>query len=195
MLDIYDKRDLIVSYEQMFANIIAAEVIEKPKLSIWMILIPVIFVHFFYRLNKVVDGRKEFAKNFMISRHRALEEACRIAESGHGPDINKMCKMSTVPEKIYPEYGEWLKLLVEHYVDLLRSPGNSYEDLIRSTYTNRTNYQLFLNRLNTVEQRFNAALKPHLYETTPNVNGIVKIMEAGCTRARKSHTDYVFPTS
>ena len=194
MLSLEKNKDLILGYERIFAGVVATEVIEKPKPSIWMILIPIIFVFFFMRLNKVVKGRDEFADNFMISRKRALDEAYLVVKSGDPPDIDKLCNMSTVPQEIYPEYSGWLKLLVEHYGDLMRAQGESYEELIRATYLNRTNYLMSLNQLNAAEKRFDSALKPHIEEITPGVNEIVQSMEDCCARLRKSHAEYVFPS-
>jgi len=192
MNTIDENKQLIVAYERTIADVVATEVIERPKLSIWMILIPFIFVFFFSRMKKVVAGRKDFADNFMITRGRALDEACSKVGSGGQPDLEKLCKMSTVPEATYPEYCAWLELLVDHYRDLLHAAGDSYEDLIRTVYKNRSNYLLFLHQLDAVEQRFNHALKPHFQEVSPDVDEIVKTMETGCEKLRRSHADYVF---
>ena len=62
MLTISEKEALILEHETRFADAVGRGVIEKPPLNIWMILIPVIFVHYFYRLNKYADGRKQFVK-------------------------------------------------------------------------------------------------------------------------------------
>jgi len=41
MVTLAEKRDKILARETLFANRVSAVVIEKPTLSLWMILIPV----------------------------------------------------------------------------------------------------------------------------------------------------------
>ena len=41
------KSHIIEEQERRFAYLLASRVIQKPKLSIWMILVPIIFVYFF----------------------------------------------------------------------------------------------------------------------------------------------------
>ena len=62
---------------------------------------------------------------------------------------------------------DWLTVLIDHYMDLLQAEGDQIEDLIKSVYKSRTNYLLFFNRLNSVEKKFNSALKPH-FPAKPN---------------------------
>ncbi|MCJ7830466.1 MAG: NF038143 family protein, partial [Desulfobacterales bacterium] len=70
-----EKSLLVLQEERLFAAALAAQVIGKPQLSIWMILIPIIFVFFFFRFQKYVAGKKTFADNYLTSRQQALEEA------------------------------------------------------------------------------------------------------------------------
>ena len=62
------KKDLILDYEQRFANELGLVIIPKPKVRIWMILIPMYFVFHIYRHKKYVEGRRVFSAHFMISR-------------------------------------------------------------------------------------------------------------------------------
>jgi len=187
------KKDMILSYEQTFAKRVAAGVIEKPKLSFWMILIPVIFIHFFYRFNKYTQGRQAFAQHFVLTRKRALEEACLSLESSNRPNIDKLVDLSTAPQESHHAYRAWLALLLDHYRDLLQSEGDDFESLVRSVYRTRSNYLLFVNHLNRVEKKFNAALKPSLRESTEDVNHIVAQIEARCVALRRAEAQTIFP--
>ena len=80
-------RDLILKEEKRFAALVSAKVIDKPKLAVWMILIPVFFVFYFWQLTRYSDGRKTFAEEFMITRQRALDQALASVQAGKGPDI------------------------------------------------------------------------------------------------------------
>ena len=120
-------------------------------------------------------------------------EALRSAESGKAPDIEALVQASDIPAKTRQGYRPWVTLLVEHYRDLLLAHGSSYPALVKSTYKTRTNYLLFLNRLNQVEQDFDSALKPHLETSTEDVNGIIKLMEESVTSLRRQLAEAIFP--
>lgn len=192
MPNLEQKKEWILAQEHRLAGFVAGHVIENPQLSIWMILIPVIFVHFFYRFNKVTNGRKEFRHNFMITRRRALEAAFDGLESGKNPDPNQLCRLSSVPEAIYSEYTVWLKVLLQHYKDLLETEGNSGEDLIRSVYKTRSNYLLFLNQLKNAEKLFNAALTSHLDVSITDATTIIKTMEDQSASYRRQEAEKIF---
>ena len=187
------KRDLILADEKRFAAQVSVKVIDKPKLDVWMILIPVFFIFYFWQLKRYAKGCKTFAEKFLITRKRALDEALRSAETEQGPDIEKIVQASDIPPETRKEYRRWVALLVEHYRDLVLAQGSSYPALVKSTYKTRTNFLLFLNRLNQVEREFDAALKPHLEKTTEGVNGIIKLMEESVTSLRRQLAEAIFP--
>lgn len=188
-----EKKDMILEKEMAFANAVSAVVIEKPTLSIWMILIPVIFVHFFYRLNKYSQGRKEFVEHFILTKKKALDEALTALESKRKPDANRLVQTANIPQGTSKTYIAWMKVLLDHYRDLLMSEGDSYESLIRSVYKNRTNYLLFLNSLSKAEKAFDNVLKPHLNNETSGVNDIVKKIETCATDLRREEASKIFP--
>jgi hypothetical protein len=186
-------RDLILTEERRFASQVSVKVIDKPKLDVWMILIPVFFIFYFWQLKRYAKGRKIFAEKFLITRKRALDEALRSAESGESPDIERLVQAADIPNGTRLNYRTWVTLLAEHYRDLILAQGSSYPTLVRSTYKKRTNYLLFLNHLNQVERDFDAALKPHLEKSTENVNGIIKLMEESATSLRRQAAESIFP--
>ena len=187
------KRDLILEEERRFAHLVSQRVIDKPKLAVWMILIPVFFVFYFWQLKRYADGRRNFAEKFLITRKRAIEEAHRSISTGNGPDSEKLVQASDVPPQTRPVYRRWVILLIDHYRELIRAHGSTYPALVRSTYKNRTNYLLFLNSLNQAEREFDAALKPLLEKTTENVNGIIKQMEESTASIRRQRAEEIFP--
>lgn len=193
MISLDRNKALILKYEEHFANSVAVSVIDKPKLSTWMILMPIIFIYYFYRLKKFADGRKEFAGHFILTRKRSLEEAAASVETNGKPNVEALVNMSSAPEPTHGDYREWLKVLLDHYRQLLQSEGDSFEALIRSSYKTRTNYLLFINQLNRVERQFNTALKPFLKETAEDVNSIVDAIEKRCDELRRKDVDRFFP--
>ena len=193
MVSLTEKTDLIRSNETAFAYSLSLIVIEKPKISVWMILIPIILVYHMYRHKSYAEGRKAFAENFLITRNRALEAAVRSIANGHPLEESSVVKEANIPESTREEYAAWVRVLMTHYKDLLRCEGDSFDALVRSAYKNKTNYLLFLNILNKSEKRFNAALKPHLQDTTEGVSEIIERMEKGSEKLRYQEAERIFP--
>jgi len=191
--DLDQKKEWILLQERRLATFVAGHVIEKPELSVWMILIPIIFLHFFYRLNKVANGRKEFVHNFLITRQRALEAALEGLETGQTPDPDQLCRMSSSPEATYREYAAWLRVLLQHYEKLLQAEGDSVDELIRSVYQTRADYLLFLHQLHRAERQFDAALTPHLDASLTDVTTIIKTMEHQSDVYRRQQAEEIFP--
>lgn len=184
---------MIIEKERAFAQAVSAVVIDKPTLSLWMILIPVIFVHFFYRLNKYSQGCKEFAKHFILTKEKALDEVLEALESDRKPDANKLTQAADIPKGTSKLYMAWMKVLLDHYQDLLSSSGDSYENMVQTVYKNRTNYLLFLNSLSEAEKAFDNVLKQHLKKDTDGVNDIVNKIEACSIVLRREEATKIFP--
>ena len=189
---INEKYDMVEAHERQFAHLLSLQVIDRPTLSVWMILIPIIFVHYFYRFNKFNTGRKEFAKNYLVSRLRALEESLRVSETGHKPDIEKLTAQASLPKNALPAYRELLRVLIDHYADLLRARGETYEELVRSAYGNRSSFLLFVNGLNKVEKNLDSALKPDMEEVTEGFDEVVALIERFSDKLRREDAERIF---
>jgi len=99
---------------------------------------------------------------------------------------------SNLPEKAKGPFKELFLLLVEHYADLLRSYGHDVPTLIRSAYKSRTNYLLFLNRLNKTEKALTDALRPQAPNTAADIEFIVKAMEISTERLGRQRAELIF---
>ena len=183
---------IIEDHERQFAYMLASRVIQKPTLSVWMILIPIIFLHFFYRMNRFKTGREEFCEHYMVSRMRALDTAMASLKNREAPDIEAVAAKAQIPPETMKEYRELMRVMVGHYRDLLAASGDTFHQLIRSAYGTKTNYLLFLNRLNQVEKEMNASLKPHMEQTTEGFNETVKRIESRSEKLRRENADSVF---
>jgi len=182
----------ILQEERLFAAALAAQVIDRPRLSIWMILIPIIFVFFFYRFQKYAAGKKTFADNYLISRQRALEEALAVVESGRLPDVARLLPQDNPPAETRRSHLELLEILVDHFTDLLRADGEGFAALVRSAYKNRINYLLFINRLNRAEMALNRVLVEQLRATTSAVDTIVGAIEQASDQLRREQAVAIF---
>lgn len=192
MDEISRKQDLILKYEEDFAHQLATRVIMKPRLTLWIILIPIFIVFYIMQLQKCINGRKGFAGHYLLGKRRALDEAVEIVRTGRKADIKKLVQLSDAPDIGGRERAEVLSILVEHFTNLLQSDGADYDELVRSQYRNQTNYLLFLNRLNRAEQDFNAVLSPHLKNEHDGVNGVVRTMELQSEKLRRETAEKIF---
>lgn len=197
-----DKRDLILEHEQIFARRLAYQVVDKPPLHVWMILIPFIFVIHFFRLHQAKEGRRKFTEGYMISRRHALDAVWVALREKNAPGkpwkrppkelVDRLCEASAVHKKAMPEYRAFIELLARHYHDLMRAKGETYEDLVRAVYGSRTNYLLFLNRLNTAERGLNKAIRPHLSEEVEAAREVVASMEKSMVEIRRKQANEIF---
>ena len=193
MTDIAAKQDLILRYETRQAQKLADKVIFKPPLTVWYILIPVIFVYYFYRLNRYTSGRKEFVDHFMLSRRRAIEAAAECAARDRPASIDTLVSQARVPAEATGPYKAFARVLVEHYMDLFKAAGRDYDTLVRAAYRTRGNYLIFLNRLGQVEKELDKALAPGLSAEHPAVGETIALIEEQATRLRRAEAERVFP--
>lgn len=186
------KKILILEYEERFAHAVSDNIIKKPQMTVWMILIPIILVYHMYRYQRYVKDRNSFAENYLVMRRQALEEAYTSYAGNRKPDFAKLIKMSKAPNGTAKQCNAWLETIVNHYQHLFRAEGDNYDALIRSSYKNRANYLLFLNKLNEVERQFNTALKPYLEETAESVDEIIFRMGKCSEELRKDQATRIF---
>lgn len=182
-----------MNQERSFARDLAFRVIDMPRLSMWMILIPIILVYHIYRHNNAVKGRSAFVEHYMLSRTRSLEEAYFALAEGRSPDIDGVVARAVdLPPSARSAYAAWIAVLVQHYSDLLRASGADFKELVHGVYHNRSNYLLFLNQLGQLEKALNAALNIHLAETTGDVTETIERIEAASAELRRLQAEAIF---
>ena len=192
MAGVEENFDIIERNEERFAFYLAGQVIYKPNLSIWMIFIPVIFVYYFFQLNKYKQGREEFTGHYLVTRKRALNAARSAVLSDKDPDIEDIAQMAELPPETLGAYRELLVVLIQHYKDLLIAKGESIAELVQSAYRTRTNYLLFYNRLNQVERELNAALRPHMKDSIDGFDEVVQKIEDVSAKLRRQDVDSIY---
>lgn len=184
---------IVTAHEQRFAFVLGSRIIPRPRLNVWMILIPIIFVYYFYRFNRFTTGRKEFADHYLVSRNRALDAALQAAKNRRPPDIDPIVEKAELPADALNSYRSLLEVLTEHYRELLQAEGADYNSLVRSAYRSRADYLLFCNQLNRVEKQLNAALKPHMDPETAHFDETVRGIEQESEALRRQEADEIFP--
>jgi len=187
------KKEWFLDQERGFVRDLARGVIEVPKLSMWVILIPILLVYHLYRHNSAVKGRAAFAQHYLLSRIRSLEEACNALAEKRPPDIDGVvAKAVDLPASAQPPYRDWITVLIQHYIDLLQAPGTDFKALIHSAYGSRSNYLLLFNQMNQLEKTLNAALKNHVGEATQSVIDTIARIENHSTHLRRLQAEALF---
>ena len=192
MKTISKKKDILINNETAFANSLSMAVFEKPKMSVWMILIPLILVFHMYRHQRYVDGRNSFVENYLRTRKRAVEAAYSSCQSGEDIDIAQFVASSGVPEDTRSAFRDWVTLLVQHYQMLISSSGNNFDSLVRASYKTKMNYLLFLNALNAAEKRFSQALKTHIGDNTQTVENTIGKIDHHTEIIRRQSAEDIF---
>jgi len=187
-----EKSALIAAYEENFAEALARHVIDKPNLSIWMILIPIFFVFYFFQLNRYRDGRRMFAEHYLVSKKRALHEAVEVVDTGRKPDCHSLAKLSDMPDSVKEKQADVLAVLVEHYTVLLKAHGEDYPSLVRKAYGSLTNYLLMFNRLKQTEKEVNKALAPHLEKSHKEISDVISKMESYSEQLWRDAAESIF---
>jgi hypothetical protein len=188
------KKKWIEDQERSFAWDMARRVIETPRLSMWMVLIPIILVYHVYRHKNALKGRSAFVEHYMLSRIRSLEEACSAIIEERAPDIDGVVARAVdLPDSARTAYKAWITVLVQHFADLIQTTGSDFRGLVRGAYHTRSNYMIFLNQLNQLEKALNSEISVHLAETTANVSETIRRMEAAATELRRLQAEAYFP--
>ena len=70
-IDLDQKYEIIYAHEEQFAYALAGRVVKKPEASVWMILIPILFIHHAYKINQYKEGVKSFAKGILAAKKKS----------------------------------------------------------------------------------------------------------------------------
>lgn len=186
----------ILNRELQFAHTVALRLVDKPELSVWMILIPIIFLHFMYRAQKFRTGLGAITRELFASRELALTLARESLEAGaEAPD-----PAERFPDGTDTRMGEQLReaeihlsrVLIGHYRRLLKASGDSYEALVRAAYGNEGRYrEEFLRLLVEAEERI-AAFAREAAEDIPEARQTLTRMEAARQELREADVKLCF---
>ncbi|MCP4749776.1 MAG: hypothetical protein GY866_02695 [Proteobacteria bacterium] len=106
-----------------------------------------------------------------------------------------MANTENVPDGAIKAYKDWAHVLFEHFSTLLTTAGDSYGDLVRGGYENRSQYLRILDQLNKAESRFYKALRKDLKDSVENVGAVIKAMEKSLGSLRRQEANDLFPNS
>lgn len=139
---------------------LAASLIRPKTLTVWEIMIPVIFILNFVKLK---HSREIFVQNQMFTKKMALDAALdmkkkEMSKAAVMGQIQSKTKelLTSVPGGIYSDdiRRQQLKeidLLIEHYRKLLNAEGRDYASLVTKAYKSAMEYNSFFDQLKLAE--------------------------------------------
>lgn len=188
-----DKKNQIVAHEESIARQLVGQVIDRPVPSVWMIFIPIFFVFYIWKIKQYAKGVKDFVENYLLSRRQALDAAFEAEQNAIPPDIDQLVKKAGgIPAAPQPLYRDWMALLVDHYCGLLSAHGNSYQDLNRAYYQDKSRYLQFCNQLNTAERAFSKTLLPAIDGDQQDLRYVLDKIDQGVADLRRKEGEEIF---
>ena len=192
MVDIAKVKKLILEQERKFAAQLCRHILHKPTLSSWMIFIPFIFVFYIQDLMKYKKGKQDYLENFLLTRNKALNEAEAALAEQRGVNTGSIAEQAELSSEAKEKYAEFMAALAAHYSILLQAEGETYEELLRSAYGRRKNYQAYIDQLAKAEKALNKALYPGLEDSDEGVSEVVDSIERYSEKIRRADAKMVF---
>jgi len=176
----------ILAYENKIAGQITAKVLEKPEFSVWMILIPIVFIPFMQRYQKYKESTKVFSEGYLYTKKIALDTAYKIIKNEIALEdaaavTTKIVRNNPNADQlvlnIYMKQIQEISILSEHYMALFASERVKYRDMVVNYYQTKDNYLNFLNRLSEAEKEVTRAASATFKDGTEEVPEIMEKME------------------
>ena len=195
------KYNSILSYERKTSWEVTSQVVEKPEISVWMILIPIVFVPYMQRYSKYKETSRAFSEGYLYTKKIALDIAYKIytkemTREDAALEVERIVKNKPNPDarvlNIFEKQIKEIKLLCEHYLALLASDGNNYCQLIVNHYKSYDKFIEFLNELGEAEKEVSRAAT-HTFKTdTEEVPEIIESMEKCLNQYRLEEAKKLF---
>lgn len=174
--------DLIWNQENQFAYKVAKNILDKPKISVWLILIPILFLYYAHKIQQYKAGVHDFSKAWMRSKILALDSAQEEINTGKKDEefkqsfVSKDLENSPNVMRVRDKQVAEVELLKAHYERLLRQQGSSYQAVLKKAYGSSGEYRLFLNKLAEAEEEVQDAVL-RAYHPSPEAQAVTKKMQ------------------
>ncbi|UCH00237.1 MAG: NF038143 family protein [Deltaproteobacteria bacterium] len=193
------KYESILSRERSLAKAVASAVIESKPLTVWEMMIPLVFIHNFLRYKRT---REVFTLNFLFTKKLALEAAFDTVKKGQSRqqamarikektrNILAADKKGIYSQKIRQRQMKEIELLIEHYRTLLQAEGKDYNSMMKNAYRTWEEYSAFLEQIRRAEKEVNRAAQQTVRVAT--ASDLVSKMEKATERIRRSEAGKIF---
>lgn len=191
----------ILAYENKTARIITSKVLEKPELSAWMILIPIVFIPFMQRYQKYKESAKIFSEGYLYTKKIALDTAYKIFKNEISLEdapvvITKAVQNNPHADQIvlniYQKQIQEIEILCEHYLTLLASEKVKYGEMVVGHYQMEDNYLSFVNKLSEAEKEVTRAASATFKDEMVEVPDIMEKMEKHLSELRLKEAKLFF---
>lgn len=192
---------LLLTHEQDFGRIVTGQVLEKPTISFWMILVPILLLPYMYRVKKANQAAEIFTEGYLFTKRLALDAAYTMYTEGHSLDQAMLPAIAAIqrnPEakehirEIYRKQASEVELLANHYYRLFTAQGDTFEQLILSAYQTAASYEAFLDELAQAEQAVNEAAMHAVSSNQSDLPEIVRKIENQSINLRQEKASLIF---
>lgn len=196
-----EKYHNIFAYEKKIAQIITAQVVEKPELSAWMILIPIVFIPYLQRYQKYKELSQIFSTEYLFTKKIALEAAYKIYKQEISPAqgltwiakaVQKNPDAAEAVWNIYEKQIKEVELLCAHYTALFASGEDSYRQMVVGHYQTRDLYLGFVEQLARAEKEVSGAAAATFQDGAREVPDIMEKMEKHLLELRREEAKEFF---
>ena len=194
-----EKQAIISLHERKFFAALTESVLEKPVLSVWMILIPFLIIDFMQRQKKYRQWRDTFQQGLLFTKLQALEAATALvaglpAATFEAELVGKVRRnpLAEAPlQRLYQAQLNEICLLTKHYCRLLSTNAFDYAAMARAAYRPEE-FEVFLIELAHREQIVNEAAID--LNSEPDLIGreMIKRLEKETFLKRKSEAEQIF---
>jgi hypothetical protein len=154
----------ITTAEEKLAREIVLNVLYLRPQKMWQNLIPFMFIFDFLRRTAAI---RRYTKKYMFPRNLALD-VVRQLSSGESKESVASRVQQRIEAELHPlhlaspdlarAYHQVVDRLAEHYDRLMRTQGDSYDELVRSAYPTPGEFDDHLRQLSAAEQEINRAI-------------------------------------
>lgn len=195
--DLQQTYDLIWNQENQFAYAVAKQVLEKPKISVWLILMPILFLYYAHKIQQYKAGVHGFGKGLARSKILALDSALEEVKTGKKDEsynetfVSKELGNSPNVMRVRDMQVAEVELLKAHYQKLLRERGASYQAVIKKAYKTGGEYRFFLNKLAKAEEDVHDAVL-RAYHPTEQAQSVTRKMQKIIHALREEEVRKIF---
>jgi len=183
--------------EEQFAHTLATYVIQKPRLSVWMFLVPILFIYHANHIKRYKNNLANFQQGFTKTKLHALNLAMEELTRGERKQEREMDLFADYDvegpnvQEVRNRQLEEIRLLIRHFRSLLRSSGRDYPELVRSAYKTKKEYKKFISNLNQMEKEVNKAAL-HAFHDSEDSRRAVSEMEKHASMLRNQEAGDIF---